>query len=105
MKIYSCLLKIVKNEKIILNQRKFVKVLAWKKKGMSLLKTGFLVTLNLKEKQKIDDLKLFENWSGFKIIWRKLEFWKLIWKMKSRKLNFKKNGILKIKFKNGNFGN
>ena len=39
-----------------------------KKKATSLLKTGLFVTLNLKERQKIDDLKLFKNWSGFKII-------------------------------------
>ena len=49
-------------------KEEFVKMLAWKKKGTSLLKTGFLVTLNLKERQKIDDLKLFKNWSEFKII-------------------------------------
>ena len=39
-----------------------------KKKATSLLKTGYFMTLNLKERQKIDDLKLFKNWSGFKII-------------------------------------
>ena len=98
----------------------------------SLLKTGFFVTLNLKERQKIDDLKLFENWSGLKIIWRKLKFWKwfknwnlenFIWKLESWKLNlriesleikFERNwnfenylriGVLKIKFKKWNFGN
>ena len=68
--------------------KKIVKLLAWKKKGMSLLKMGFLVTLNLKERHKIDDLKLFENWSRFKIIWRKLEFWKLFenWNLKKKNL-------------------
>ena len=42
-----------------------------KGKVVSLLKTRFLVTLNLKEIQKIEDLKLFENLSEFKIIWKK----------------------------------
>ena len=55
--------------KIILKSKKICEgAYLKKKKATSLLKTGFLVTLNLKEKHKIDDLKLFENWSRFKII-------------------------------------
>ena len=74
-----------------------MKVLAWKKKTTSLLKTGFLVTLNLKKRQKIDGLKLFENWREFKIIWRKLEFWKLFenWKFE----NYLRVEVLKIIWK------
>ena len=54
----------------------------------------FLVTLNLKERQKIDDLKLFENWSGFKIIWKNLSF-----------ENYLKIKVLKIRFENWSFEN
>ena len=65
-----------------------MKVFAWKKKGTSLLKTGFLVTLNLKEKQKIDELKLFEeNWNFGNYL--KIEILK----------KYLKIGVLKIKFK------
>ena len=43
---------------------------------------------------KVDDLKLFENWSGIKTIWKKIRVLKFIWKLKSWKLNLK-IGILK----------
>ena len=78
------------------------KCLSKRKKTTSLLKTGFLVTLNLKERQKNDDLKLFESWSEFKIIWRKLEFWKLkFWKLLENWgfENYLKSEVLKIIWK------
>ena len=56
---------------------------------------------------KVDDLKLFENWSGIKTIWKKIRVLKFIWKLKSKKLNLKngilKMRILKIKFEKWNF--
>ena len=55
-----------------------MKVFAWRKKATSLLKTGFLVILDLKEGEK-KKLKLFENQSRIKIIWKtgvlKIKFW------------------------------
>ena len=42
------------------------------------------------------ELKIFENWSWIKIIWKKTRVLKFIWKLKSWKLNLKKKfGILK----------
>ena len=55
--------------KIILKSEKICEGVCLKeKKVTSFLKTGFLVTLHLKKRQKIDDLKLFENWNEFKSI-------------------------------------
>ena len=59
---------------------------------------GFLVTLILKERRKIEDLKLFENQGAIKIIWKteiwQLEFWKLI-----ENCNFENWSFLKINWK------
>ena len=57
---------------------------------------------------KVVELKIFENWSGMKIIWKKTRVLKIIWKLKSWKLNLKigilknylKMRVLKIKFEN-----
>ena len=47
---------------------------------------------------KVIELKIFENWSGIKIIWKKtrvlriiwkLGFWKIIWKWEFGKLNLR----------------
>ena len=85
-----------------------MKVLAWEKRATSLLKTGFLVSLNLKERWRVVELKkylktgvkskLFKKIESSKIIW-KLAFWKLaFWKLDL------KIGILGIKFeRNWNF--
>ena len=76
-KIHSCLLKIKKIGK----------------------KIGFLVTLNPKKWREKNDLKLFENHSDIKIIWKtwvlkievlKIKVSKIIWKLKFWKLEFQK---------------
>ena len=63
-----------------------------------------MLTLNLKERQKIDDLKLFEeNWNFGNYL--KIEILKKNWKLESWKLNLR-IGIFEIKFeRNWNFGN
>ena len=68
MKIHSHLLKIEKIGKLFEDQRKFVQVHTGEKMTKNLLKMGFLVTLNPKERRKKKDLKLFKNRSGIKII-------------------------------------
>ena len=85
-------------------KEKFMKVLAWKKKATSLLKTRFLVTLNLKERWKVVELKKYLK-TGVKsrLFERKLKFWNLFENWKPE--NYLKIGVLKIKFKNWNFGN
>ena len=60
--------------KIILKSKKICESVYLKGIIASLLKMKFLVTLNPKEgrrRRKKKDLKLFENWCGFKIIWKK----------------------------------
>ena len=74
-KIHSSLFKIKRNRKNIL---KLMKVFAWKKKATSLLKTGFLVTPNLKERWKVVILKKYlKTEVELKLFERKLEFWNL----------------------------
>ena len=87
-KLHSCLFKIKRNRKIILkSNEKFMKVFAWKKKATSLLKTRFLVTLNLKERWKVVELnKYLTTGSGIKTIREKTGFLEFIWKLESRKL-------------------
>ena len=41
---------------------------------------------------------IFKNWSRIKTVWKKTRVLKFIWKLKSRKLNFK-IGILKLNLK------
>ena len=62
------LIKIVKNVKIILKLEKICEGVCLKEKGNKFIKNGILATLNLKERQKINDLKLFENWNRIKTI-------------------------------------
>ena len=76
--------------KIILKLEKICEGVCLKEKGNKFIKNGILATLNLKERQKINDLKLFENWNRIKTIWKKTRVLKI--------------EILKIKFKNWNFG-
>ena len=83
-----------------------MKVLTWKKKATNLLKTRFLVTLNLKERWKVVELKkylktrvelkIFERKLKFEI-YSKIESSKIIGKLTIRKLNLR-IGILGIKF-------
>ena len=54
--------------------------------------------------RKFMNLKYLKNRVELKLFERKLEFWKLIWKLKSRKLNLK-IGILKELFENGSSEN
>ena len=66
----------------------------------------------MKEKKNGRIKKYIEKWSGIKIIWNKTRVLKIIWKLKSRKLNLKigilknymKMRVLKIKIENMNFG-
>ena len=81
-----------------------MKVLAWKKKATGLLKIGFLVTLNLKEKWRVVELKKYLKIGvKSKLFERKLKFWNLFENWKPE--NYLKIDVLKIKFKNWNFGN
>ena len=104
-KIHSCLFKIKRNIKNYFKiKEKFMKVLAWKKKTTSLLKVGFSVTLNLKERWKVIELKKYlKTKVKLKLFERKLKFSNLFknWKLE----NCLKIGVLEIKFKNWNFGN
>ena len=81
-----------------------MKMFAWKKKATSLLKTGFLVTQNLKERWKVVELKKYSKTEvELKLFERKLEFWNLFenWSLE----NYLEIGVMGIKFKNWNFGN
>ena len=87
----------------IKNQRKQKNTLKSKKicenaylKGnvISLLKTIFSWTRTIKKWWKIIELKIFENWSRIKIIWKKTGALRIIWKLEFWKL-----------FENGSFGN
>ena len=104
-KIHSCLFKIKRNIKNYFKiKEKFMKVLAWKKKATSLLNTGFLVTLKLKEGWKVIELKKYlKSGVKLKLFERKLKFSNLFknWKIE----NCLKIDVLEIKFKNWNFGN
>ena len=43
---------------------------------------------------KVIELKIFENWSGIKIIWKKTRVLRIIWKLEFKKKLFE-NGCLK----------
>ena len=79
-KIHFYLFKIKRNKKknYFKIKEKFMKVFAWKKNATSLLKTGFLVTLNLKKRWKVVELKKYLKAEvKLKLFERKLKFWNL----------------------------
>ena len=104
-KIHSCLFKNQEEQKNYFKiKEKFMQVLTWKKKATSLLKTRFLVTLNLKERWRVVELKKYlKTRVKSRLFERKLKFWNLFenWKLE----NYLKIRVLKIKFKNRNFDN
>ena len=80
-----------------------MKVLAWEKRATSLLKTGFLVSLNLKERWRVVELKKYLKTGVKSKLFKKIESSKIIWKLAFWKLDLK-IGILGIKFeRNWNF--
>ena len=73
MKNSFMLIKNRENWKIIWRSKKICESVYLKGIVASLLKMKFLVTLNPKEgrrRRRKKDLKLFENWSWIKIIWK-----------------------------------
>ena len=99
-------LKIKRNKKknYFKIKEKFMKVFAWKKNATSLLKTGFLVTLNLKKRWRVVELnKYLKIGVKLNLFERKLKFWNLFENLKLE--NYLKIGVFKIKLKNWNFGN
>ena len=104
-KIHSYLFKNQEKQKNYFKiKEQFMKVFAWKKKATDLLKTGFLVTLNLKKKWRVVKLKKYlKTGVKSKLFERKLKFWNLFKNWKTE--NYLKIGVMKIKFKKWNFGN
>ena len=111
MKNSFMLIKNRENWKIIWRSKKICESVYLKGIVASLLKMKFLVTLNPKEgrrRRRKKDLKLFENWSWIKIIWKYgFENWNFGKLMEILKIgileNYLRIAVLKIKFENWYF--